>query len=82
MYPESIHTNLSRPHAPWNQNGPQGQYYKGNNPGQARWQQRSTNTFQNEDFKFWCETCDKGFRFANHLENHKLQHQVSKNVTT
>ncbi|OWR51050.1 hypothetical protein KGM_215811 [Danaus plexippus plexippus] len=75
MYPESIHTNLSRPHAPWNQNGPQGQYYKGNNPGQARWQQRSTNTFQNEDFKFWCETCDKGFRFANHLENHKLQHQ-------
>lgn len=28
------------------------------------------------DSKYWCETCDKGFRTPAHLEYHRRLHQV------
>lgn len=51
----------------WNQKfRPQRQHFQGN--------------FQNRDYQYWCETCDKGFANARFLENHKMQHQVGNCV--
>ncbi|XP_068621424.1 FMR1-interacting protein NUFIP1 [Battus philenor] len=39
-----------------------------------RYRYQNPSSLQN-NYKFWCETCDKGFYTLDKLENHKLQHQ-------
>ncbi|XP_013181043.1 PREDICTED: nuclear fragile X mental retardation-interacting protein 1 [Papilio xuthus] len=51
---------------------PRGQFLRRNyTPNHFRY----TGPQVQNNYEFWCETCDKGFQTLNILENHKSQHQ-------